>query len=162
MYLPRTNHPYVRRRQRRIARTPTGGYRDLNRRDFLKLSAMTSAFALAVGCQPLQPLSDNSMMAGMPKAIPGGSELGDPLPFIHMYLPTPTIAPPGAPTISERTGDPSTVFDFTGDIGVFEPFGGTGTDGDGNTLYWAADVRFMKGQYVDMNGTTNDGAFAFL
>lgn len=160
MYLPRLNHPLVG--QQRQNRSRSRPFAHLSRRQFLKIGAMTAGLALTAGCQPLQLLPANTVAAGMPKPIPGGSELGDPMPFIHMYLPTPTIAPPGAPTISERTGDPSTIFDFNGTVGVFEPFGGTGTDGDGNTLYWAADVRFMKGQYVDVNGQTNDGAFAFL
>jgi hypothetical protein len=40
--------------------------------------------------------------------------------------------------------------------------GGTGKDGNGTTLYWAADLRFMDGAYVDKDGRRSQGAFAFV
>jgi hypothetical protein len=65
-------------------------------------------------------------------------------------------------TIDTGEGDPSTITDFNGTVGVFEPFGGVGTDNEGNTLYWAADVRFMDGEFIDANQNQQEGAFAFI
>jgi hypothetical protein len=129
----------------------------LSRRRFLLASAATTAAFFVVGCQPVQPVT-----VVAPNPIPGGTALPDPLPFVHVYLPTPTIAPPGSLTIDTGEGDPSTITDFNGTVGVFEPFGGTGTDHEGNTLYWAADVRFMDGEFIDANQNQQEGAFAFI
>jgi len=64
--------------------------------------------------------------------------------------------------VERGCGDPSLITDFNGLIGVGEWGGGTGTDQDGITLYWAADLRFMDGEYIDLNGHQRQGAFAFI
>jgi len=40
--------------------------------------------------------------------------------------------------------------------------GGTGKDGGGTTLFWAADLRFMDGEYIGLDGRHRQGAFAFV
>jgi len=41
---------------------------------------------------------------------------------------------------------------------------GTGTDGQGNksVLAFGSDNRFMKGQYIGVDGERHRGAFAFI
>jgi hypothetical protein len=100
---------------------------------------------------------------GEPRPIPGGTDLSvlhPALPFVHFYFPT--GGPPGALTIESGQGDPSTITDFNGFVGVGEWAGETGTDQAGTTLFWAADVRFMDGEYVGLDGSHRQGAFAFI
>jgi hypothetical protein len=98
---------------------------------------------------------------GVPRPIPGGSQI-DGLGFFHFNFPT-SPNPAGArDTIESTRGDPSTITDFNGSIGVGEWAGGTGKDQNGTTLYWAADVRFMDGEYIGLDGRHHEGAFAFV
>jgi hypothetical protein len=76
-------------------------------------------------------------------------------PFEHANLPGPAGAP--APFGNE----PSSITDFAGFIGVAH-FEGTGRDGDGNTLLWDADLRFMQGVYRGVDGRLHFGTFAFI
>jgi hypothetical protein len=126
----------------------------MSRRRFLQASAVTTAAFFAMGCQMVQP-------AAAPKPLPGGTQFPDPMGFLHFYLPTDTLMP-DAPDIASGNGDPSTIYDFNGTTGVFEPFGGTGTDNEGNTLHWAADIRFIDGEYLDANDNRQHGTFAFI
>jgi hypothetical protein len=102
---------------------------------------------------------------GEPAPISGGTTI-DGLGLFHFYFPT-SPNPVGSPdTIESGRGDPSTITDFNGFIGAGE-FGspqspGTGKDGHGTALYWGADVRFMDGEYVGLDGRHRQGAFAFV
>src|SRR5262245_28142576 len=102
---------------------------------------------------------------GVPNPIPGGTVI-DGLGLFHFYFPT-SPNPVGSPdTVESGRGDPSTITDFNGFLGLGD-FGspaspGTGKDGDGATLYWGADVRFMDGEYVGVDGRHRQGAFAFV
>jgi hypothetical protein len=58
-------------------------------------------------------------------------------------------------------GEPSTITDFNGLVGVAH-VQGTGTDGHGHTLLWDADLRFMQGDYRGVDGRLHRGTFAFL
>jgi hypothetical protein len=98
---------------------------------------------------------------GMPRPIPGGTTI-DGLGLFHFYFPTSPNPAGATATIESGVGDPSTITDFNGFLGVGEFTGGTGTDGGGATLFWAADVRFMDGVYVDLGGRKRRGAFSFL
>ncbi len=62
----------------------------------------------------------------------GGTQIA-PLGFFHFYFPT----------------SPN-------------PAGSEDTIQSGNTLYWAADLRFMVGTYVDLEGQVQRGAFALV
>jgi hypothetical protein len=97
---------------------------------------------------------------GEPRPIPGGTQIPG-IGLIHFYFPA--VNPVGSPdTIESGRGDPSTITDFNGFIGVGEWGPATGEDQAGTTLYWAADVRFMDGEYVGLDGRHRQGAFAFV
>jgi hypothetical protein len=69
-------------------------------------------------------------------------------------------------TVENGRGDPSLITDFNGFIGIGEWGGplaaGTGKDQTDTTLYWAADIRFMDGEYIALDGRHRHGAFAFI
>jgi len=139
--------------------------RALSRRQLLARSAGLAGVAAgsALGMPALAAAAAPG--PGEPNPIPGGTTI-DGLGLFHFYFPT-SSNPVGSPdTIESGRGDPSTITDFNGFLGVGE-FGspaspGTGKDGDGTTLYWGADVRFMDGEYVGVDGRHRQGAFAFI
>ena len=122
--------------------------RALSRRKFLSTAALAGG---AVMTSPLwaAKLAEAAAFAEAdPRFIPGGTKLPfQPTPF-HFFF-------PGA-------GDPSTITDFDGMVGIADigNTGGTGTPG--GPLRWKADVRFMKGTYIGTEGDTRTGAFAFV
>jgi hypothetical protein len=99
-----------------------------------------------------------------PKFIPGGTLLPFKTTPFHFFFPTPN--PFSTDTIANGGGDLSTIYDFSGSVGVAEINGdGKGTDtatGVTTDMFWAADVRFMKGSYKGTEGDTRTGAFAFI
>ena len=98
---------------------------------------------------------------GQPNPIPGGTQIG-PFGFFHFNFPT-TSNPVGATSVVENgLADPSTITDFNGFIGLGDFGRGTGKDQSNTTLYWAADVRFMDGEYIGTDGRHRQGAFAFV
>ena len=98
---------------------------------------------------------------GEPQPIPGGTP--GPFGLSHFYFPTVRPNPAASPdTIENTRGDPSLITDFNGFIGSGEWGGGTGTDQNGTTLYWSADLRFMDGEYIALDGRHRQGAFAFI
>jgi hypothetical protein len=98
---------------------------------------------------------------GVPRPIPGGTTI-DGLGLFHFYFPTANNPVGATDTIESGRGDPSLITDFNGFIGVGEWGGGTGNDQNGTTLYWAADLRFMDGEYIGLDGRHRQGAFAFV
>jgi hypothetical protein len=134
--------------------------RALSRREFLGRTAGVAGFVAAAGLG-LPGLASAGKVSGAPQAIPGGTTI-DGLGLFHFYFPT-TSNPVGATdVVANGLGDPSTIFDFNGFIGLGDWGGGSGSDGHGNTLYWAADLRFIDGEYVDVSGRHQQGAFAFI
>jgi hypothetical protein len=134
--------------------------RALSRRAFLTRAAGVAGAAVAAPfAYPGVAFGANT--GGAPNPIPGGTQV-DGLGFFHFYFPTTTNPVGATDVIANGRGDPSTITDFNGFIGVGEWGGGTGKDGTGTTLYWAADLRFMDGEYVDVNGRHSQGAFAFV
>jgi hypothetical protein len=107
----------------------------------------------------LELLEDRSLPSVGPLPIPGG--VLDPTPFagpdVHLHLP----GPADSATPNKIGGDPSAITNFNGFVGVAH-VEGTGTDGNGNTLYWDADLRFMKGVYQGVDGNTHNATFAFV
>jgi hypothetical protein len=98
---------------------------------------------------------------GVPGPVPGGTTI-DGLGLFHFYFPT-TSNPVGSTTVvANGRGDPATITDFNGFIGLGDWTAGTGTDGGGTTLFWAADLRFMDGEYIGLDGRHRQGAFAFV
>ena len=78
-------------------------------------------------------------------------------PDIHFQLP----GPADNTTTGRVGGEPSTITDFNGFVGVAH-VQGTGTDSSGNTLFWDTDLRFMHGIYQGVDGQLHSGTFAFV
>jgi hypothetical protein len=82
-----------------------------------------------------------------PRPIPPNPTLGG----FHIQVPA-------------ENSEPSTIFDFTGFVGIAE-IGGTGTarmpDGSRSRLFFDVDNRFMTGVYVGLDGRVHHGTFAF-
>jgi hypothetical protein len=111
----------------------------------------------------LELLEDRSVPSASPVPIPGllfpivGNPFGG--PDIHADMPGPADnTTPSFPTVG---GEPSTITNFNGFIGVAH-VQGTGTDNSGNALFWDADLRFMSGVYKASDGSTQRGTFAFM
>lgn len=141
--------------------------RGLSRRKFLGASLAGASIALlrpsiAFAQRPLQEMG-NAMMNTV-KPIPFELDMGE-LGKHRLHLPTETLMP-GTSAIDTGDGDPSTIMDFQGTVGIFEPFGGTGVrtnpDGSQEEMWWAADVRFLDGEYVDVDGNQHEGTFGFF
>ena len=112
----------------------------------------------------VERLEDRNLLSGgAPLPIPGGFANPTGGHFVHLNLPGPVDQPPPNPPTSPfpATNEPSTITDFNGDLAVADVTG-TGTDGSGNTLYFAADLRFMDGLYQDVNGNVQHGMFALV
>jgi len=104
-------------------------------------------------------LEDRSLPSVAPLPIPGGVLVPNPFggPDVHFHKP----GPADSATPDKVGGDPSSINDFNGFVGVAH-VQGTGTDGDGNTLLWDVDIRFMKGVYQGVDGNLHRGTFAFV
>jgi hypothetical protein len=132
--------------------------RALSRRQVLGSAAGVAGVALGL---PAIAAATQPKKVAMPRPIPGGTQI-DGLGFFHFNFPT-SPNPAGArDTIDSTRGDPSTITDFNGFIGVGEWGGGTGKDQNGTTLYWTADLRFMDGEYIGLDGRHHEGAFVFV
>ena len=85
--------------------------------------------------------------AGAPRPIPGGIQpFGPGTETYHVFLP--------------GTGEPSTITDFNGFVGVGVVDGTV--NGPGSGLVFEVDNRFMIGEYVGLNGRHFNAAFGFL
>jgi hypothetical protein len=121
--------------------------RALSRRAFIGVGAGAAG---AVALLPLLP-SPVAVAGGSPepKPIPGGS-----------------VPPPVGPHawLPQRGLEPSTIFDFDGTVAVADIFG-SGEARQGS-LSWPAnfeaDMRFMTGRYVGLDGVTREGTFGFF
>jgi hypothetical protein len=81
---------------------------------------------------------------GAPRPIPGGFELGGTL--FHVFFP--------------GTGEPNTITDFNGFVGVGQVDGhGTGAD---SGSFFDVDNRFFVGEYVATSGKRYHAAFGFV
>jgi hypothetical protein len=131
----------------------------LTRRQFVKAGAASAAVAM-FGAGLLQPSRAIAAphTGRLPNPVPGGTTI-DGLGTFHFYFPT--ANPFSTDTIESGGGDPSTITDFNGKVGVSEMFGGVGTGSEG-TQYWNSDVRFFDGEYVDVRGKHHQGTFAFI
>jgi len=135
--------------------------RALSRRQLLGRTAGLAG--LAVGSSLGLPVLANAstLQSGDPRPIPGGTTI-DGLGLFHFYFPTANNPVGSTNFIEDGTGDPSLITDFNGFIGVGDWGPGTVKDSHGNTLYWAADLRFMDGEFVGLDGHRHLGAFAFV
>ena len=104
------------------------------------LSAMLATAAIARG------------KPGDPKPIPGG--------FNAAFVPVPSdpfihVLPPILPF------EMSTIGDFSGTLGAAD-IQGTAHGSDGTRYTFDADMRFMRGTYIDTAGNVQHGSFAFI
>ena len=138
--------------------------RALSRRQFVRTAA--GATAMVVGSGLWMPNlvaadDDKDRKPGGnadPKPIPGGTDLRallgqGPGPIYHFFF----------PTFGQEV---STVGDFDGFVAAAE-IQGTGTarhtgTGAKTKLYFDADMRFMDGRYVAMDGRTRQQTFGFI
>ena len=89
-----------------------------------------------------------------PRPIPGGIQpFGPGTEVFHVFIP-------------EHKSEPSTITDFNGFVGVGTVRGmGTATNtqtGAQTRLVFDVDNRFMKGNYVGLDGHHHMGTFAFI
>jgi hypothetical protein len=125
--------------------------RAVSRRQFLgTTAAATGAAATAPLWMPaLAQAAEFSSVD--PKPIPE-TLFGAATPF-HIQLPGPDT-------------ELSAISDFNGVLGVAAVSGtGTGTNtdtGTSNPLVFDADMRFMQGQYIGMDGQNHEGTFVFV
>jgi hypothetical protein len=165
MRMARIGHDF-----RAIWETQTGGAefghahfwdRALSRRQLLGRGAGLAGVAVgsALGLPALAGAAAPG--PGEPQPIPGGTTI-DGLGRFHFYFPTANNPVGSTTTIESGRGDPATISDFNGFIGGGEWGSGTGKDEHGTTLYWAADLRFMDGEYIGLDGRHRQGAFAFV
>ena len=121
----------------------------LSRRQFLRTTAgagLVLGAGLLLPRRPLAAGTDNLL----PNPIPFSQKLQGYGPF-HFMFPGP----------ADHGHEPSLITDLNGFIGV-AMFSGTGTDGDGHALTFSGDMRFMKGEYIDVSRKHHQGAFAFI
>jgi hypothetical protein len=138
--------------------------RAMTRRNFIGSAAVAGGAAATAGMWLPQFAKAAAFAEGDPAPIPGGTLLPFQPTSFHFFFPTPN--PFSTDTIANGGGDLSTIYDFTGSVGVAEINGhGLGTEtatGVTTPLFWAADVRFMKGDYRGTEGDNRTGAFAFI
>jgi hypothetical protein len=127
--------------------------RALSRRQFVRTAAGTSALAVGAGLAwPTIALAAPASNAD-PNPIPGGIDLlflvgGPHGPTFHVF----------PPALGQEV---STITDFKGSVAAAD-VQGTGRTNKGETLTFDADMRFMDGQYVSVDGRTRRGTFGFV
>jgi hypothetical protein len=139
--------------------------RALSRRQFLGAAVASGAALSLPGMVPVaaEAASGSSLPSGasLPNPIEGGTHVPRLLPF---YFPTAPNPAGSTQVVADRTGDGSTIKDFSGSIGVseFPPTGEVTSDPFFSGKFWAADIRFMKGVYVGRDKARHRGTFAFI
>jgi hypothetical protein len=131
----------------------------VGRRLFLQSSAGATVLALGAGFGAALPASAAKGSLDSPTPIPGGTLLGQLIGFpnddiiYHFYFPA-------------FGQEASTVTDFDGTVAAAEIQGsGTGKDtstGATSTLYYDADMRFMQGSYIGVDGKLRQSTFGFI
>ena len=131
---------------RRLERALAGGF---SRAQFMRKAAIAAGGACGYGL--LAPdLARSADRA--PRPIPGGLDgTFTPVPsdpFVH-------VLPPAVGF------EMSTITDFNGVIAAGE-IQGTAHGSDGSSYTFDADMRFMRGVYVSMDGRHREGSFGFV
>ena len=122
--------------------------RAMSRGVFLRGAAGVSGAAMTAGMwMPELARAGSKTTSARPRPIPGNPALGG----LHVNL-------PGV------NNEPSTIFDFNGHVGIGE-IRGTGmatfADGSQQRLFFDVDNRFMKGEFVGLDGRMHHGTFGF-
>jgi hypothetical protein len=144
--------------------------RTISRRRLFSAAVGAGGFALTSGLWRLSRVSADEGNCDEEKCF---SPL--PIPHItsppgaHFFFPGPVTgdAVPPDPTGAHPGGrDPSLITNFKGFIGEADVnFSGTGTNtrtGASATFKFTADIRFMKGMFVESDEHRHHGAFAFI
>jgi len=151
-----------------------GERRRLDRRGFLRGAAGAvagagvastlggGAVALAHGDgHHLRPLPS-------PEPIPGGSDLSGfgllpPYDFIHIFAPGPdgVVLPFTGVALEGLDVEPSSLTDFHGKTAMAYHVG-SAVGNDGKAYNLETDLRAYEGHYVDADGSTHWGTFAFI
>lgn len=136
-----------------------------SRRRFVQTVAGAAAVGAALGGSLWRPgplLADSAIP---PVPIPGGSpgiaQLAGQL--FHVYAP----GPAGVEGFDPPDAEPSTITDFSGDVGLAYISGmvrrTNRITGEVRELpFINSDMRFMAGAYRGADGQVHDGAFAFI
>lgn len=128
------------------------------RRQFVRAAAGTVGGVFATGLLRSAMAGDGPIV--IPNPIPGGftgEQFGCPgvTELFHLFIPS-----------FPAEDEPSTITDFNGFHGDAHIQGfGTATDtltGAQTRLFYDADIRFMKGVYIGVDGETHQGAFGFI
>jgi hypothetical protein len=137
-----------------LARSPTVTVRPLtpghrhavSRRQLLVGAGAGTLGLLAAGTVGAAP-ARAARGAAAPRPIPGGIQpFGPGTEVFHLFLP--------------GTGEPSTITDFNGFVGVGQIDGvGAGNQSD---LSFEVDNRFFTGEYVALDGRHFDATFGFF
>lgn len=98
-----------------------------------------------------------------PAPIPGGTDTGPLLGFIHWFLPGPTDA---VTPFNNLPGfgldvEPSTLTNFKG-FTAYSVISGQAKGSDGKPYNVEFDVRVMEGEYIAEDGSRNRGTFGFF
>jgi hypothetical protein len=134
----------------------------MSRRQFLKMASLSAVALGATLSLPRRAFADPPQAAD-PNPIPGGIRpFGQGTRLYHVLLP----AHPAFGNPDPATNDPSLITDFNGHIGLAYVQGmGTHTNlvtGEVRHLPFEVDLRFMKGEYVGVDGRNYNGAFALI
>ena len=136
---------------------------NVSRRQWLRKAAVAGGGLGLVSALPQRAAADDDEEDG------GGilqAQCDQPLPIPHL-----TTTPFGAfhffgPGPADAPANPSLITDFRGVIAEADlNLTGTGTDttsGLKGHYAFHADMRFMKGQFVALDGQLHSGAFAFI
>jgi hypothetical protein len=139
-----------------------------SRRDLLRTAGAAGALVAAGALRPLPALARSGALPPspgrrdakpIPTAVPG-SLFGDPA-NTHLYHTLPVFAPVGGQYI-----EVSTITDFRGAIAAANVNGtGHGTPRPGNAdgrYDFNVDMRFMRGQYIGVDGHHHVAAWGFI
>ena len=128
------------------------------RRQFVRAAAGTVGGVFAAGLLRSAMAGDPGDPIVLPNPIPGGftgDQLGCPgvTELFHLNFPS-----------FPAEDEPSTITDFNGFHGDahIQGFGTATMNGEQTRLFYDADIRFMKGVYIGVDGETHQGAFAFI
>jgi hypothetical protein len=125
--------------------------RALSRRKLLGATALAMGASLAWPASGFAE-SEESEKQVNPNPIPGGTDvsqfIGGPPRIFHFF----------APAIGQEV---STITDLDGSVAAGE-VQGTGLTNTGTKLFFDADMRFMSGKYVGVDGRTREGTFGFV
>jgi hypothetical protein len=128
--------------------------RALSRRDFVRTAAGASALAAAANMAwPAVAFAAPKGGDATPRPIPGGTDLQFLIfqthgQIFHFFFPA-------------YGQEVSTITDFKGSVAAAE-IQGSGVDNSGKTLTYDADMRFMSGEYVALDGRHRQGTFGFV